>query len=112
MSPVVPSCTSSHRTTSVPEQEIPLVSVMQLVDSLDAGGMERVALNLANELPRERFVPHLCTTRREGVLAEFARSDVGRLNLSRQGNFDLRSILRFLRYVRRNRINLIHAHNT
>ena len=43
--------------------------VLHLVDTLEPGGTERVAVNLVNHLSRERFRPFLGTTRREGALA-------------------------------------------
>ncbi len=46
------------------------IGVLHLVDTLEPGGAERVAVELANHLPRERFRPFLGTTRREGALAD------------------------------------------
>src|SRR5215218_7414144 len=57
--------------------------IMQITDTLAAGGTERVAVNVANNLPRARYEVHLCTTRQDGPLARLVSEDVGRLTLSR-----------------------------
>ncbi len=79
------------------------IRVMQVVDSLAAGGAERVAINLANFLPRDEYVPYLCTTRKEGPLASLVAEDVGRLQLRRRQRFDIGAIGRL--------IDFIQAHN-
>lgn len=86
--------------------------VMQMVDTLALGGLERVAVNIANLLPRERYSSHLCTTRAEGPLAGVIGSDVGRLRLERTRRFDLKALLKLSRYCRENQIQIIHAHGT
>lgn len=88
------------------------VAVMQVTDTLEAGGAERMAVNLANLLPRERYYPHLCTTRRDGPLAELVAPDVGRLRLVRKQRFDAGAALRLIAYGRRHNVQLLHAHGT
>jgi glycosyltransferase involved in cell wall biosynthesis len=83
-----------------------------MVDSLVAGGLERVAVNLANSLPPSRYRAHLCTTRRDGPLDENVSADVERLRLRRSGRFDLMALRRLVAYIRANDIRLIHAHGT
>jgi glycosyltransferase involved in cell wall biosynthesis len=85
---------------------------MQLVDSLDVGGAERVAVNLANLLPRDRYRAYLGTTRKDGPLAELVGSDVGRLSLGRRRRFDLGALRRLVGFIRRNDIRVLHAHGT
>jgi glycosyltransferase involved in cell wall biosynthesis len=86
------------------------VRVMHMIDTLDAGGAERVAVNLANVMPRDRFRTYLCTTRREGPLAELLAPDVGRLNLERKRTLQWRAIRRLVSFVRREQIQILHAH--
>jgi glycosyltransferase involved in cell wall biosynthesis len=88
------------------------INVMHLIDTLDAGGAERVAVNIANLLPREKYCVHLCTTRREGLLAATLEKDVGRISLMRRSRFDWRALQRLSEYVRSNQIRLLHAHGT
>lgn len=86
------------------------VSVLHLVDTLDPGGAERVAVNLVNHLSRERFRPFLGTTRREGALAAEILPDVGRIALHRARTLDLGALRRLLAFVRENDVAILHAH--
>jgi glycosyltransferase involved in cell wall biosynthesis len=87
------------------------VGILQLTDSLQLGGAERVAVNFANALPRERFEVHLASTREEGPLAAELADDVGRLALGRtRRSDDLRAAFTLARYVKRHDIRLLHCH--
>jgi len=88
------------------------VNVLHLVDTLEPGGTERVAVNLVNHLSRERFRPFLATTRREGALASEVLPDVGRLSLNRSRTLDLGALRRLVRFVRENGISIVHAHSS
>lgn len=88
------------------------IGVMHLVDTLSLGGTERVAMNLANFLPRDKYRAHLCTTRRDGPLAKLVNDDVGRLRLNRRRTFEMRAIRRLVSFIRHNRIAILHAHGT
>jgi glycosyltransferase involved in cell wall biosynthesis len=88
------------------------INVLHLTDTLDAGGAERMAVNLVNMLPRERYRPHLCTTRREGVLADTIAADVKRLRLNRTWRFDAQALRTLARYIDHARIDILHAHGT
>ena len=39
------------------------IGVLQLIDSLNTGGAEVMAVNIANELYSQGFKSHLCATR-------------------------------------------------
>jgi glycosyltransferase involved in cell wall biosynthesis len=86
--------------------------VLHLIDSLEPGGAERVAVNLVNALPRERFRPFLCATRREGPLAARVRPDVEVLSLGRRSTLDLAAWRRLARFVREREIAIVHAHSS
>ena len=88
------------------------IGVLQVCDSLAAGGMERVAVNLANALPRDRFRSHICATRAEGPMAEFVLPHVSRICLHRTGRLDPAAIRRLVSYIRENDIQILHAHGT
>jgi glycosyltransferase involved in cell wall biosynthesis len=86
--------------------------VLQLVDTLEMGGAERVAVNLANALPRDRYRISLGTTRRDGPLADLVAADVTRLRMNRRGRFDTRGLAALVRFVRAEQVDLVHAHGT
>ena len=89
------------------------IGVLQLVDTLAAGGLERVAVNLANLLPsRGGFRAYLGTTRFEGPLAGLVSDQVGRIALNRKRRLDWSAIARLRKFVRREDIRIIHAHGS
>jgi len=88
------------------------IGVMHITDTLDAGGSERVAVNIANLLPRQEYEIHLCTTRRDGPLADFLTRDVKRLHLNRKRRLDIQELWRLVDHIRRNHIQILHAHGT
>jgi glycosyltransferase involved in cell wall biosynthesis len=87
------------------------IRVMHVVDTLTAGGRERMAVNLANSLPRQRFAVYLCTTRYDGPLAEVVAADVGRLRLERTRRYDLAAARRLIAFNQANGIEILHAHD-
>lgn len=91
------------------------VGIMHVVDTLDLGGTETVALNLANRLPRDRYRPYLCTTRhfqRENTLLMDLGRDVPQLHLDRRFRFDLAAVVRLWAFIRKEDIRLLHLHST
>jgi len=86
--------------------------VLHLIDSLEPGGAERVAVNLVNRLPRDRFRPFLCVTRRSGPLAALIEPDVEVLSLERRSTFDLAELRRLRSFVRERNIAILHAHSS
>jgi len=87
-------------------------SVLHLIDSLAVGGAERVAVNLANHLPRNRYTVTLCTSRRGGPLANELASHVAWLNLGRRSTGDLSAVYTLARELLRRNTRLLHAHST
>ena len=81
-----------------------------MIDSLDIGGAERVAVNLANLMPRDQYQTYLCTTRNDGPLASLLQPDVGRLRLERRSTLDRRGISRLVSFIRSEKVQILHAH--
>lgn len=86
--------------------------VMYMTDTLDAGGYERMAVNLVNFLPRNRYRPYLCTTRQEGPLAQLVAEDVGWLRLKRRQRFDIGAVRRLVSFIHTHNIRILHAHDS
>ena len=78
-----------------------LTGVVQLIDRLVAGGMERIAVDLANHLPQERYRSYLCTTRADGPLYADLAPHVGHICLRRKHRFDMSALRRFVSFVSR-----------
>jgi glycosyltransferase involved in cell wall biosynthesis len=90
------------------------IRVLHVTDSLHAGGAERVAVNLVNELPRDRYRTMLCTTRADGPLAVEVDPSVARLALAR-GRHRLGDVLaarRLARFLADEEVDVVHAHGT
>lgn len=87
------------------------IRIMHITDTLHAGGMERMAVNLVNSLPRDHYLPFLCTTREEGPLADQVADDVVHFKLNRRFQFDLLAVFRLVAFVRRHQIQVLHAYS-
>ncbi|MFD0989543.1 glycosyltransferase [Mariniflexile jejuense] len=88
------------------------MKVLQLIDSLEVGGAERVAVNIANALVSQDAVSHLCATRAEGLLKDSLDTHVEYLFLNKKSTLDVLSIFRLNRYVKLHQIKIIHAHSS
>lgn len=105
-----PQSTTDNIYRERPNQE-PL-RVLQLIDSLRPGGAERMAVNTANSLESLVNGSFLCCTRQEGLLKEELKSEVGYIFLNKKSSLDPKAVLKLTRYIRKNKINIIHAHGT
>ena len=88
------------------------IKVLQLIDSLQVGGAEVLAVNIANALSKQSIVSHLCATRTEGPLKENIEQAVGYLFLERKKTVDIKSIYKLKNYIKYNNISIIHAHSS
>ena len=88
------------------------IGVMHLIDSLEPGGAERVAVDSVNHLPRDRYRPFLCATRKGGPLLDKLAGDVKYLPLGRKNTVDLVAIWRLRAFVQRHDIQVLHAHSS
>ena len=86
--------------------------VLQLIDSLDAGGAEKMAVQYANSLLGHIESSHLCATRKEGILKETVSPLVGYLYMNKKSAFDRKALGILSKYVEKNSIDIIHAHTT
>ncbi|MTE27403.1 glycosyltransferase [Winogradskyella ouciana] len=84
--------------------------VIQIIDSLNSGGAERVAVNIANQLVGKTEKSFLCTTREEGALKEELSEDVTYFFLNRTKTLDISAIRNLRDYIKINEIDIIHAH--
>jgi glycosyltransferase involved in cell wall biosynthesis len=84
--------------------------VLVVNDSLNVGGAERVAIDIANGLDTDRYEVTFCSTRSAGPLAERLRPDIPLEVLGRTATWDLTKLVDFGRLVRSRRIDLIHSH--
>lgn len=88
------------------------VRAIQIIDSLNLGGAETLAVNIANALYDEGYQSFICATRKEGDLKESIAENVGYLFLARKSKLDFSAIVKLYKYIKKNQINIIHAHST
>ncbi|MGY5847698.1 glycosyltransferase [Salegentibacter sp. HM20] len=86
--------------------------IIQLVDSSNPGGAERMAVNIANALVGEVEASFLCCTRKEGLLKQELNEEVGYFFARKMHSADLKAFLRLREFIKRERINLLQAHGT
>ncbi|SHM95932.1 glycosyltransferase [Flavobacterium xinjiangense] len=86
--------------------------ILQIIDSLEAGGAERMAVNYANGLVKQIDFSALVATRQEGILKNELAEKVSYLFLNKKSTFDLKSIFRLRSFVQKNKISIVHAHGT
>ena len=86
--------------------------ILQLIDSLELGGAERMAVNYANALSSRISFSGLVCSRREGALKSQLLPAVDYLFLNKKRTLDFRAILLLRSYCRRQNISHIQAHGT
>jgi glycosyltransferase involved in cell wall biosynthesis len=88
------------------------MQVLTLIDSLIAAGAERMAVNIANGLAGCGVGSHLCATRVGGPLEEFVDGKVSFFVAHKKGVFDCKALFIIRKYIRKNNIDIIHAHSS
>lgn len=86
--------------------------IVQLIDSLEPGGAERMAVNLANLLANKFEFSGLIATRKEGDLKLSIKSNVEYKFLKKKRKIDFNSVFTLRNFVKSNRVSFIHAHSS
>jgi glycosyltransferase involved in cell wall biosynthesis len=86
--------------------------VLQIIDSLDAGGAERMAINYANALSEKIEFSGLVVTRKEGDLKEQLSTDVKYFFLNKKKKLDIKAVFLLKKIIKKNKIDIIHAHSS
>ncbi|NVJ86770.1 MAG: glycosyltransferase family 4 protein [Algoriphagus sp.] len=88
------------------------IKIAQLVDSLNLGGTERMAVNIANSLANEGIESHLLVTRKVGGLSSFVQSNVSIKVFNKRSKLDLISFFHLLRHLTKENPDILHVHQT
>lgn len=86
--------------------------IVQLIDSLEAGGAERMAVNFANALSEKITFSGIVATRKEGLLFDKIKNKSGYLFLNKQRSVDVTSIFKLRKYCIQHKIDCIQAHSS
>lgn len=86
--------------------------IVQVIDSLEIGGAERMAVNYANALSEKIEFSGLIATRREGNLKTQLNENVNYLFLAKKSTIDLGAVFRLRAYCKKNSIDYIQPHSS
>ena len=88
------------------------IRIIQIIDSLEAGGAERMAVSYANALAETIGFSGLVVTRKEGPLKVKVGNSVSYLFLNKKRVVDFGAVYRLRKFVKRHKVTVIHAHST
>ncbi len=86
--------------------------IIQIIDSLDIGGSEKMAVNYANALSNRIEFSGLVVTRKEGELKKQLIEKVHYLFLNRKSTIDIMAVLKLRNFCKKNKINYLQAHSS
>jgi len=86
--------------------------VLQVIDTLEAGGAEHMAVHYANALNRKIERSYICCTRSEGALRIKLKDGVGYYFLNKSSTFDLTAYKKLRKYILEQEIDIVHAHSS
>lgn len=86
--------------------------ILQIIDTLQAGGAEKMAVNYANSLAEKGYFSGLVVTREEGVLKNKIDDHVNYFFLDRKKTFDIIAVLKLKHYCIINKIDYLQAHGS
>ena len=88
------------------------INLALILNNFDVGGLEKVVLDLANNLNQDIFRIHVICIDGEGKLFQkLSTKKIRTLVLKKKPGIDISIIRKLMMYFRENRITLIHAHN-
>jgi glycosyltransferase involved in cell wall biosynthesis len=88
------------------------VSVIQLIDTLNPGGAERMAVNISNALTTKGIANHVIVTRQSGSMITLLHYPEQVICLNKKHLFDLKAYYSLVRFVYENEPTHVHAHST
>ena len=86
--------------------------IIQLIDSLEAGGAERMAVNFANGLSSKVDFSGLVCTRKEGLLNHQMLPELEYLFLAKKSALDVAALFRLRTFCVKNQVTHVQAHAT
>jgi glycosyltransferase involved in cell wall biosynthesis len=88
------------------------VKILQLIDTLDPGGAERMCINISNTLCNNGIDVQLCSTRNGGSLQSELHHGIVYHCLKKKSSIDLKAFRKLIDILKTEKIDLIHAHST
>ena len=89
------------------------MNVLQLIDSLNVGGAEVMAVNIHNLLCEDENInSYICATRKEGNLRSKINNNNTYFFLNKKSVVDIKAIVKLLTFIKQNKIKIVHAHSS
>lgn len=86
--------------------------IVQIIDSLEIGGAEKMAVNYANSLSRKVEFSGLVATRAEGQLKSHLEDSVSYLFLKKNSTVDFGAVSRLRNYCKTNKVEYLQPHSS
>ncbi len=86
--------------------------IVQIIDSLEIGGAEKMAVNYANGLSKRAEFSGLVATRAEGNLKTQLSDSVSYLFLEKKKTIDIPAVLRLKKYCKQNKVDYLQPHSS
>ncbi len=86
--------------------------IVQIIDSLEIGGAEKMAINYANALSKKVIFSGLVATRAEGNLKTQINTTVSYLFLNKKSTIDFGAVFRLKNYCKANQIEYLQPHSS
>ncbi len=86
--------------------------IVQIIDSLEIGGAEKMAVNYANALAERIAFSGLVATRAEGNLKSQLNDSVSYLFLKKKSTVDFASVLRLRKFCKENKVEYLQPHSS
>ncbi|MEO5778145.1 MAG: glycosyltransferase, partial [Flavobacterium sp.] len=86
--------------------------IVQIIDSLEIGGAEKMAINYANALSVQNEFSGLVATRAEGKLKKQLSNSVSYLFLKKKSTIDFGAFFRLKKYCKENKVEFLQPHSS
>ncbi len=86
--------------------------IVQIIDSLEIGGAEKMAINYANALSAKIEFSGLVATRAEGKLNNQLSNSVSYLFLKKKSTLDFAAVFRLKEYCKENKVEYLQPHSS
>ena len=88
-----------------------MTRVLQITKNLGLGGRERIVAELAGGLIDEGFASTICCLEKSGEWAGLLPKSIKVLEMNKKPKIDWRTIINIRDYLKKNDIDIVHAHN-
>lgn len=86
------------------------INVMHVIDTLAVGGAERMLVDIANNLDRDKFNVFVCVTRNTCTLSSELREGIPFRALKRGSRYNLKGFVSLKQFVSEQNVDIFHAH--